>query len=268
MDTPLPSPLTMKKLIISLLVATAIVACSQQQSVEVPTDYNVTGTVDGCADGDTVMMYLVDGLNPPVPTDTAIVKNHRFSFNGKVEGARLQLLVPMHAGEPINVAFFVLEAANISVTFAKHEGERTIIVGGPTQKLYEDYLEADHKYSVKIKAARDVFMDSTATEQELLDAELAIDSIYDARMEFAKREIRNHIPSAFSDLLYSICEPSLSPEDQDELLRVLGELQPQYPAYKAAMARRAKRDSVAAQPSGLSPEAKTAGGTDTTSALP
>ena len=72
----------------AVLMLTA--ACSQKSE----NAYTITGTAEGTQDGDTVFICEMQGYFNMVPTDTAIIKDGKFEFNGECEGAALRWLMP------------------------------------------------------------------------------------------------------------------------------------------------------------------------------
>ena len=49
--------------------------------------YHVTGTAEGTVDGDTIYLAVMTGFFSLEPTDTTIVRNGGFSFDGTIDGA-------------------------------------------------------------------------------------------------------------------------------------------------------------------------------------
>ena len=92
-------------------------ACSQKSE----NAYTITGTAEGTQDGDTVFICEMQGYFNMIPTDTAIIKNGTFEFNGECEGAALRWLMPIHAGEPTTMAQFILEKGDIKAAQAAYD---------------------------------------------------------------------------------------------------------------------------------------------------
>lgn len=224
------------KVILPLLLLIMLLAACNQQVSEPTRHYTVSGTAEGSTNGDTVYLCRVEGMLDMIPTDTTVVSGGKFFFEGETDGAQLRFVVATHRGETTAMSVIVLEAADISMKLTR-QGIGDKIDGGPSQKLFEEYIDGDNRIAQQLQVAIDLINDSASTEQVMLDAELTIDSLQEERMDYKKRFITSHIPSAFSDMLFGLCEPELSADDRREMLRLLGELQPQYPAYQAAMER-------------------------------
>ena len=99
----------MKRLLFMTLSAVLMLlaACTQKSE----NAYTITGTADGTQDGDTVFICEMQGFFNLIPTDTTIIKDGKFEFNGEFEGAALRWLMPVHAGEPTTMAMFVLQGS-------------------------------------------------------------------------------------------------------------------------------------------------------------
>ena len=76
----------MKKYILLCLVLCFYGYASAQTS-----HYHVTGTAEGTVDGDTIYLAVMTGFFQLAPTDTAIVKNGTFAFDGTIDGADLRV---------------------------------------------------------------------------------------------------------------------------------------------------------------------------------
>jgi peroxiredoxin len=217
-----------------------MVACTQKSE----NAYTVTGTADGTQDGDTVFICEMQGYFNMVPTDTTIIKDGKFTFNGEFEGAALRWLMPIHEGEPTTLAMFVLEKGEIKATLIKGEGESEI-EGGPNGKIYDEFMEGSNKIGQQMDAPWRISTDSTKTEEERQVAEAKLDSLNKVMMAYQKKFIIDHIPSAASDMLYGFCSFGFSEEEQEEILKLFGEKQPNFPVYKSIMAERKANESTA-----------------------
>lgn len=223
----------MRTLVIFFLAAFLFVCCNSNQTAA-PEGYTVTGTAEGCTDGDTVYLCRMEGFLDVVPTDTTVVRGGQFRFEGKADGAQLRFVVPTHKGSAVAMTVMVLENADIHVALTAG-GRADSIKGGPSQALYEEFLDGSTKISQQLQMAWEVANDTVATDRMRLNAEITIDSLMEVQTNYRKQFIISHIPSAASDLIFGQCEHDFSDADRDELLRLLGEQQPQYPAYRAAM---------------------------------
>ena len=64
----------------SVLLIGALTACQS-------TSYQVNGTIEGAADGDT--LFLTSDLQTGIPSDTILVEDGKFSFSGDADSVRL-----------------------------------------------------------------------------------------------------------------------------------------------------------------------------------
>lgn len=71
----------MKKLIYLVLIGLSILACKEEPK----TSYTIDGTAEGVFNGMRVYLSKVNERGAPIPKDTAIVMNEKFSFKGSVD---------------------------------------------------------------------------------------------------------------------------------------------------------------------------------------
>jgi len=230
----------MKKLIGAVCLLGGLLACTQKAA----DGYTITGTAEGTQDGDTVYLCEMKGLYSMLPLDSAYVKGGKFVFNGSTEGAMLRFLMPMHGGKPLGMSMFVLENADIKATLTL-EGKDDKFVGGPNQQLYEEFVEGENRLAEQMEKPWETMNDPAADDAAKEAARLTLDSLQTAQKEFHKRFIVDHVPSAFSDLLFALNLQEFSEEEQAEILKLFGELQPDYPYYKTIMAERKATEATA-----------------------
>ena len=223
----------MKKLFFAICAVCALVACGQSEK-----GYSIVGTAEGTQDGDTVYLCEMGGGFSMTPVDSAYIKDGQFKFKGEVEGAVIRYLMPMHDGHPVGMAVVVLENAPIKAVLTLAGNETTVVKGGPNQQLYENYVAGEHVFSEKLDAPWRIANDPNSSEAQRAAAQKTIDSLRQVMKEAHKSFIISHVPSAISDMLFGFHRQEMSEEEQEEILKLFGEKQPNYPVYKAIMAER------------------------------
>ena len=224
----------MKKMIFAALSVLMAVACSQGPQK----NYVVSGTVEGAQDGDTVYLCEMQGFFGMNPVDSAVLKDGEFKFEGEIEGAAVRFIVPIHAGVPVATTMIILENADIKATIKPEGQEGTVVEGGPSQKLYDEFEKGDAQISAPIEEAWNIVNDSTASEADKAAAQQKLDSLRKEQKEYHKKFVVDHVPSAFSDLMLGFILQELDEQEVEEMLKLFGEKQPDYPVYKAIMAQR------------------------------
>lgn len=223
----------MRKTVFIFAVLLTLAACNKQST----TGYTITGTAEGTQDGDTVYLCEMQGFFGMNPLDSAYVKNGKFEFKGESEGATLRFIVPLHGGQPTTMAMFILENAAIRATI-KTEDEQSVFEGGPNQKLYDEYTKGANKISQQMEEPWQTANDTNADEASRNAAQQVLDSLRNTQKNYNKEFIVSHVPSAISDMLFAFCRQGFDEADQEEILKLLGEKQPDFPYYKAIMAER------------------------------
>ena len=231
----------MKIKLLSALSALLLImaACSQKQQ-----GYTITGTAEGTTDGDTVFLCEMQGYFSMIPIDTAYIKDGKFEFKGECEGAVLRFLIPTHEGEATTMAQFILENADITATLVKGDGESKI-EGGENAKLYDEFMKGETAIGEQMNAPWEIVADSANSEADRQAAQATLDSLRMVQADYEKKFIIDHVPSAISDLLYGFCAQNFTEADQEEILKLFGEKQPDFPTYKAIMAERQATESTA-----------------------
>ena len=222
----------MKKLLLAICAVCGLMACGESEG------YTIVGTAESTEDGDTVYLCELRGNFSMAPVDTAYVKDGKFKFKGQTEGAVVRYLMPMHGGRPVGMAVVVLENAPIKAVITLEGDKTTVVKGGPSQQLYENYVAGERAFSEKMDGPWRIANDPNASEAEREAAKKSIDSLRQVMKEAHKSFIVSHVPSAISDMLFGYHKDQMSEEEQEEILKLFGEKQPQYPVYKAIMAER------------------------------
>ena len=221
------------------LLSAVMMACSSK-----PAGYSITGTAEGTEDGDTVFLCEMQGFFNMIPVDTAIIENGQFRFEGQTEGASIRFLMPIHNGEATTFGQIVLENADIKATLVKGDGGN-IIEGGPESKIYAEFEAEEEKFSAQINEPWETSQDTTKTEAERQAAEVILDSLNNLRGAMHKQFIIDHLPSGISDMLLGYFINDFSEEDLQEVLKLMGEKQPDMPVYKTVMAEREAQAATA-----------------------
>ena len=95
----------------SVLLAGALTACQS-------TSYQVNGTIEGAADGDT--LFLTSDLQTGIPSDTILVEDGKFSFSGEADSVHLCMIYSASRNE-LNAPFF-MEPGIISIQIKQTPG--------------------------------------------------------------------------------------------------------------------------------------------------
>ena len=230
----------MKKILFAICAACFLLACGPSGQ-----GYSIVGTAEGTQDGDTVYLCELGGGFSMNPVDSAYIKDGRFRFNGEIEGVVVRYLMPMHDGHPVGMAVVVLENAPIKASITLAGNETTVVKGGPSQQLYENYAEGERAFTKKLETPWRIANNPNVSEAERKAAQQTVDSLRKVMKEAHKSFIISHVPSAISDMLFGFHKDEMTPEEQEEILKLFGEKQPQYPVYKAIMAEREAGEATA-----------------------
>lgn len=204
--------------------------------------YTVTGSCYGTEDGDTIFLCSMQGFFSFVPEDTCIVKNGKYEFKGQIDGATLRFIYPLHKGQNVGLADFILENHSpivVNLLQPEKEGsyQKAEIKGGPTWNLYNSYgarqkqIWGDDQLFQKAN-------DTTLTEETRKKYQHELDSVTQAAHEHMYHFIMAHISEPVADFLLGSSDRTLTKEQYEEVLDAMGKCPRQYQVYKGIMAQR------------------------------
>lgn len=213
-------------------------SCVERYLLEQTSQYHLVGTVDSLEDGDSVFVCSMQGFFAMVPEDTAVVKDGRFDFRGKIDGATLRYIVGIHGGQSKSISPFILEAGRTDMELYQ-DSRRDRIDGGMNYRLYKEFERGDSSINAQMEQPWAITRDSTLSADVRAKAQATLDSLQQVQKKYHKKFIVDHIPSALSDMLFGLCSWEMKADEQEAMLKILGERQPQYPVYRQKMAERA-----------------------------
>ncbi len=95
----------------SAIIVVALTACQSKS-------YQINGTIEGAADGDT--LFLTSDLQTGIPSDTIVVNDGKFSLNGETDSTHLCMVYSANRNE-INAPLFI-EPGTITVVLKETPG--------------------------------------------------------------------------------------------------------------------------------------------------
>lgn len=238
----------MKKIMTLAIAALLSLAASAQQN-----SYTVTGSCYGTEDGDTVFLCSMQGFFAMVPEDTCIVKNGKYEFKGSIDGATMRFICPMHKGQSIGMADFILENYSpIVVNLLKPADEKSNpkpeVKGGPSWVLYNSYENRNQELWGNDNLYLSI-NDSTLSEEARQKARHDLDSITKAVHNHTYHFIMAHASEPIGDYIYASSQKDFTPEQNAEILDAMAKSPRQYMNYKSMMAqRKAEAKTAIGQP--------------------
>ena len=201
--------------------------------------YHVTGTAEGTEDGDTIYLAVMTGFFSLEPTDTTIVRNGGFSFDGTIDGADMRVAVAMHKGQMVGMTDFILENTPISLQiFPQDSNKKPVVKGGQTQKLYDEVTKEDDDFSKLMDKPYEQANDSTLPQDVRNRAQAQLDSLRKVSATRHYDYIMAHIPSPISDMLLQWYAQDMTEAQVNSILDKMTTSSVQYQYYKQMMAER------------------------------
>lgn len=204
----------MKKLMYILAASTTLLAACQPGNT-----YKVTGTIEGLNDGDTVFIQKMEEMRL-VPTDTAIIANGQFEFNGTADSTELRYVTYISNGRPAGTNFF-LEKGNINVTMSK--GGKSEIKGTASNDIWNAYSQQLDSMYTEMREVYATLMDTTLTEEARKAKIELLNSKEKASMEYTTEVIKTNIGNPVGIFLLARNYSSMEPETLDAVINMVPE---------------------------------------------
>ena len=126
-----------------------------------PNTYTITGEVEGLENGDT--LFITDDLQAGIPTDTLIVEDGKFNFNGIADSTYIAMVYSQKRNE-INAPFFV-EPGNITIKMSETPGASR--VGGTScNEQWQELNDSVMTIGKEINRIAEHIYGNTADEME------------------------------------------------------------------------------------------------------
>ena len=220
----------------SVLFIGALTACQSSS-------YQVNGTIEGAADGDT--LFLTSDLQTGIPSDTLIVEDGKFSISGEADSVHLCMIYSAKRNE-MNAPFFI-EPGTIKVQISETPGASRV---GGTLCNDEWQLLNDSVVSIgkEINRIAEHIYGNTISQEE---------------QQKGMEDIEK-LNKRFSDLVIKTCEKNIRNEFGYFLLTYypdeLIDLQSRNRLIKLLPAEMRKREQIRVMEKSLEASAKTAEG--------
>lgn len=173
----------MKQIFVLLVTALTLFACSGSE-------YNITGTIEGAADGDSVLLgYSSNGVDFTT-VKRSVIENGEFHFKGKMDGCKIYYIGYESDEAPIYALFF-LEGGDIKADIGTNYSN---ITGSPMNDLNIEIEDALESYVMKMLNYQDIlYRDSTLTPEEKAELDNKNFVAQSEAMTFVQDAIRKNI---------------------------------------------------------------------------
>ncbi len=171
----------MKKILLSLSVLIAVVACNQK-----PEGYTITGNLRGELENGTKVFLRKQGENnQPVEVDTTTIENGKFVFTGAIDLPELHYIF---VDEIQGYTAVVVENGEIELSAQKDSIGLAKISGTPQNDMFAAYLKKAQAMSKKGMAIN-TDMQKASNEQDQVSMSSLQDEMKDFQEEYKTFEI-------------------------------------------------------------------------------
>ncbi|MDO4194916.1 MAG: TlpA disulfide reductase family protein [Prevotellaceae bacterium] len=229
---------------IVLLLAMAFSAMAQQK------DFTINGTSEGVVDGDTVYLCQIKGFYQLIHLDSAIVKDGSYQFKGNADELRFLYVVPYHEGsfKETGLGTVLIEPGEITLkTYLSAKKKDSEVKGGVNTELWkkERALRTNSSDNEAIGKHWKVTMDSTATIDQKLAAQAAMDSLRVIQNNKMIDFIIENMPVPYCDLMLGSHFGGFNIEQKERILDAFAKNMPEAPQYKKILAENAAKAATA-----------------------
>lgn len=198
----------MKRLMYFFVATLSFAACHNNENT-----YKVTGTANGASDGDTVFMQEIVGRDLH-KTDTAIIKNGKFTFTGRQDSAVNRYLTYMKNNNRYLTDFF-LENGEIDIIL----NENSTVSGTPDNDVYQSFKNKMNALDQEENQLYESLQDTTLTQEQINQKKADLDAkdkemtnlIVQTIQENITNPVGAHLLSRYNFIIdYEEIEPLLS----------------------------------------------------------
>jgi len=196
----------------SALLIGALTACQS-------TTYQVNGTIEGAADGDT--LFLTSDLQSGIPSDTIFVEDGKFHISGEADSVRLCMIYSAKRNE-LNAPFFI-EPGIISIQIKETPGASRV---GGTKCNDEWQVLNDSVISIgkEINRIAEHIYGNTVTPEEQQKGMEAIDKLNQRFSRMVINTCEKNIRNEFGYFLLTYYPDELiDPSSRSRLIKLLPE---------------------------------------------
>lgn len=196
----------------SALLIGALTACQS-------TTYQVKGTIEGAADGDT--LFLTSDLQTGIPSDTIFVEDGKFHISGEADSVRLCMIYSAKRNE-LNAPFFI-EPGIISIQIKETPGASRV---GGTKCNDEWQVLNDSVISIgkEINRIAEHIYGNTVTPEEQQKGMEAIDKLNQRFSNMIINMCEKNIRNEFGYFLLTYYPDELiAPSSRSRLIKLLPE---------------------------------------------
>ncbi len=247
----------MRRILVTIITLT-LLSCQEK------TEYNLSGTAPGLADGTQLYLFEVDDSNSGVAKDTLVVNNGSFAATYPFRDA-IQLQYLKVDGINGNVLFFV-ENEDLNAQIYKDSIGSSFVQGGKENELYKEYISTIRNFSQEKVALSQAFQKAQREQDGLLAENLKNQNmgLMAEEQEYKKSYIFDNKNSLFGLMLATELHSKgqLSGPEAEE---VIAALSPKMKQHSLAIALEKRIASAKrAEIGGMAPEfsAKTPTGED------
>ncbi|WP_430408301.1 redoxin domain-containing protein [Kordia sp.] len=190
----------MKKVFLIACIASTFLftSCGGNQEESGDSSYAIETTINDLPDGIRAFLKVQNEKGQPMPKDTAIVQNGKFTFYGTSEVPEMGFIYVNGAQGNINI---IVEKGNIKIDADRNNLSEAKITGGKHNQEYSDFIENSKALSTKIKSVNQRYLLATKTKDTAKIASLSkqVKGLEEEGTNYQKNYIKDH-PDSFISL--------------------------------------------------------------------
>ncbi len=173
----------MKKLTYLFVIAAILAACSGNKG------YEITGTVEGANDGDTVYLQKVDGRQL-VKIDSAVISKGTFTFKGAQDSAVNRYITYNSKGKEDLLMDFFLENGKIKINLTRDNDSAT---GTPNNDTYQKVRNMLNELNKQMAAVYESMSDTSLSDEQREAKTTEMNNLQEKMVAGIKESIKQNI---------------------------------------------------------------------------
>ncbi len=201
--------------------------------------YTINGTLDGTANGDTIILAIARGQNL-TPIDTETFRGGKFTFSGNIDGAQVAFLLAIKNGQPIVGSDIVLESGIQEVILHRDPTRHATVSGSPNYYAWRKISQRTQEiYAQQMQLSRALQNPNTDAQTRGKMA-LAIDSLGKTQTKEIATYIRENHTTKIADMLLEMYYNRLPETESASLLSLLSKQNPTPPGCQRILEAKAQ----------------------------
>ncbi|MBQ5887794.1 MAG: DUF4369 domain-containing protein [Bacteroidaceae bacterium] len=199
----------MKNRIALMMVTILLLSCSDRKE-----KYNITGRVEGCQDGDSIVLACSpDGMTLETISQS-VIKDGKFSFEGHIKNCGIAYICYEDTSRDVCSMLF-LEKGKINVVI---DSTQCIVTGTPLNDMSNEVDDSVKKYIDRLEVLEEQFYSAMLNDDELAMLGAEGFNLQEELVYYLRKIIEENIGNLFGLYMLVVYNDFFTSEELDELI--------------------------------------------------